>query len=83
MKWLPLERDSLEKLKKLESVLMFRDSNEYPYDIVQYGEADQEAGIEEEYWHSYLHINVNQYEYSTEELLEDFTHYFPLKRAVK
>ncbi len=82
MNWIPLlDKDSLETLKKYEFVLVFMDSDEYPYDIVQYGKPSQEEGIEE-YWHSYLCINSNKYQYSNEELLEMFSHYFLLIRAI-
>lgn len=83
MKWIPLTKDSLEELKKHEAVLVFINHDEYPYDIVMYGKANPGIGIDAEYWHSYLHINSNQYNYSTEDLLYTFTHYFPLIRAVQ
>ena len=82
MNWIPFTKDDLPTLKKYESVLMFHDSDEYPYDIVQYYEADEEEDMEE-FWHSFLHINANQYEYSTQELVDSFTHYYPLVRAIK
>ena len=77
MNWIKLEAKDLPELKKIKSVLVFCQSNEYPYDIVQYGEPMEEEGIEE-YWHSYLHINANQYQYSNQELLGQFSHYLPI-----
>ncbi len=84
MNWIKLEAKDLNILREHKSILVFRgDSWEYPYDIVQYGEADESCGIEEEFWHSYLHINSNQYEYSTQDLLEDFSHYLLIVDPVK
>lgn len=79
MKWIKLEAADLSKFKEYESILVSSCMyDEYPYDIVQHGTLDNG----EDFWHSYLHIHKNQYEYSSEELLEYFTHYLPLVQPV-
>ncbi len=74
LKWNVLTKKDINILKKYKSVLVFcGDSWEYPYDIVQYG-----VLYEEEYWHSYMHVNENKYEYSTDEIFSIFSHYILL-----
>ncbi len=83
MNWNKLNRRELNKLKKHPYVLVFHESTEYPYDIVQYGLLDGE-----EYWHSFLntvHVVANKrlssptkYEYSNQELFDLFSYWMPI-----
>lgn len=74
MNWIRLEAQDLDTLKEHESILVSCQNHEYPYDIIQYGQPIEEEGLEE-YWHSYMHINQGKYQYSTEELIDLFSHY--------
>lgn len=76
--WRVLTKDCLAVMRQYESVLLFVPHPQYPYDIVQYGLLDGE-----EYWHSYLCRNINQWQYSSCELLDTFTHYLPLVAATE
>lgn len=73
MEWIKLNKKDIAQLKQYESVLVAMNHHEYPYDIIQYGVLDGK-----EYWHSYLHISTSKYQYSTEELLDEFSHYMPI-----